>query len=77
MVKKDIYSNYYGLLFDCPMGKPVEGCVFREIREMTISERLEYLKNVDPEIKAELIQKHQACLAKREEKIPYSRIAVL
>ncbi len=77
MENKDTYSNYYGLLFECPMGREVSRCVFRDVRKINITDRLEFIKNLSFIEKTELIQAHQKCLAKREEKIPYSRIAVL
>lgn len=78
MTKKNLYSSYYGLVFDCPMGKETSDCSFKDIRKIEkYEDRLTYIKKLSQEEFALLIKKHQKCLAKREQKIPYSRIAVL
>jgi hypothetical protein len=76
--KNNLYTSYYGLAFECPMGKQVSTCAFAEIRKCSkFEDRLKYIRSLSHEEFAQLIKKHQKCLAKREQKIPYSRIAVL
>ena len=42
------YANYYGLMFDCPVGEEAESCCFKKIRTFPFKEKLSFY-NVLPE----------------------------
>ena len=58
------------------MKHQLEDCVFREIRKLSIEERIRYINTLNSAEKLILIQKHKDCLADREKNIPFSRIAI-
>ena len=74
-VMKEI-SDYYGLLFCCPMNSETKSCAFREIRNKDINERIQYMKLLSKDERSALIIKHKNCLSLRENKVPFSRIAI-
>lgn len=51
-----------GLIFDCPERWQLETCCFYEIRKVPLKQRLEWMKNLSPEMKRALFAKHQSCL---------------
>jgi hypothetical protein len=59
-------SDYYGLIFYCPMGSERDGCVFGNVRQLSIKERLAYFDVLTEPEKMNLITKHQQCLKVRE-----------
>jgi hypothetical protein len=63
-----MFSYYYGLIFDCPVGNEVANCEFKNIRKFRIKERLVYYDKLAEEEKIDLIEKHQRCLSAREKK---------
>ena len=70
-------SYYYGLVFSCPMNKELETCAYKEIRTLSLSERVTYINSLTSNDRAALIQKHKNCICQRENKVPFSRIAIL
>ena len=62
------YENYYGLIFNCPVGKDLNGCEYKIIRKLSTKERLAYYSALTEEEKDKLIEKHQVCLSLREKK---------
>lgn len=60
------YTNYYGLIFNCPADSEMESCVFKNIRQLTAKERLAYYDALTLDEKKALIEKHQQCLLVRE-----------
>ena len=73
----DEYSYYYGLVFNCPMQEEVETCAYKDIRALNLSERIEHINSLTSYDRAVLIQKHKDCICQRENKVPFSRIAIL
>lgn len=70
-------SNYWGLLFECPMNKETQGCSFDHIRKMALLDRIEYFNSLSTLEREELMKKHKKCLTGREGKVPFSRIAIM
>ena len=62
------YTNYYGLIFNCPMGNEDENCGYKIIRQLPAKERLSYIDVLTENEKKILIEKHQHCLSVREKK---------
>lgn len=71
------YINYYGLVFNCPVGNELNHCSFKTIRKLKTKERLAYYDALTEHEKYTLIEKHQRCLNVREKKDPFSRIAIM
>ena len=62
------YTNYYGLIFNCPVGKELIDCDFKTIRQLKTKERITYYNALTEQEKDSLIEKHQQCLSVREKK---------
>jgi len=62
------YTNYYGLIFNCPVGSEAINCDYKEIRQLKAKERLAYYNALPEYEKDKLIEKHQQCLSVREKK---------
>ena len=62
------YTNYYGLIFSCPVGNEAITCDFKKIRQLKTKERLAYYNALSEHEKDSLIEKHQRCLSVREKK---------
>jgi len=62
------YANYYGLMFDCPIGEAVSNCCFKKIRKFPVKEKLTFYTVMTEHEKHALIGKHQQCLSVREKK---------
>jgi hypothetical protein len=62
------FTNYYGLIFGCPVGNELAGCGFKKIRQHQIKERLVYYNTMAESKKMILIEAHQHCLSVREKK---------
>lgn len=60
------YTNYYGLIFNCPIDVEVESCVFRDVRKLNAKDRLAFYEALTIDEKKALIEKHQQCLIVRE-----------
>lgn len=65
---RNCISDYYGLIFQCPMVDSKKKCVFRHIRQLTLKERLAYFDVLTESEKMTLIEKHQKCIKVRENK---------
>ncbi len=63
------YTNYYGLIFNCPVDTEVTGCAFKKLRQLSTSkERLTYFESLSVAEKMNMIAIHQRCLSVREKK---------
>jgi hypothetical protein len=62
------YANYYGLIFNCPVGNEAINCDYKQIRQLKTKERLAYYNALSEYEKDKLIEKHQQCLLAREKK---------
>jgi len=62
------YTNYYGLIFNCPVGNEAISCDYKEIRQLKTKERLAYYNALPEYEKDKLIENHQKCLSIREKK---------
>jgi hypothetical protein len=62
------FTNYYGLVFNCPVENELNHCDFKPIRQLKIKERLAYYNALTEHEKNALIEKHQRCLNVRENK---------
>jgi len=68
---ENCYTNFYGLIFNCPVGNEVESCIFKKIRLLSLKERINYYNALTEEEKMSLIEKHHNCLSCREKKSPF------
>lgn len=59
------------------MSLEAEDCVFKRIRQMSVSDRLKYMSQLSHEEHSLLINKHKVCLLNREKNFPFSQLAVL
>jgi hypothetical protein len=75
MAKEQLY--HYGLLFGCPMNEELEACAYKEIRRLSLSERIQFIQSINSFDRIALIKKHKKCICQREDKVPFSRIAIL
>jgi hypothetical protein len=64
----DNFSDYYGLLFNCPFDKELELCALKHMRLHTTKERLKYFEALTITERKALINKHHKCLLIREKK---------
>jgi len=62
------FTNYYGLIFNCPIGSEVDSCGYKRIRQLTSKERLTYYDALTENEKNILIEKHQKCIYVREKR---------
>jgi len=62
------YTNYYGLIFNCPVGIEKVECGYKTIRQLNAKERITYYNALTEQEKDSLIEKHQQCLSVREKK---------
>ena len=62
------YTNYYGLIFSCPVGNEAISCDFKKIRRLKTKERLAFYNALPENEKDKLIENHQQCLSAREKK---------
>ena len=62
------YTNFYGLIFNCPAGDELINCDFKIIRQLKTKERIDYFNALTEQEKNALIEKHQRCLSVREKK---------
>lgn len=74
---KEENSYYYGLIFSCPMKDEIEACAYKDIRKLSLSERVNYIISLSSLDRTALIEKHRSCIRRRENKVPFSRIAIL
>lgn len=70
MTRGDYFSDYYGLLFACPMNEEQCSCPFHDIRQINpLPERLKYFRSLNQETKAFMIGQHIKCIGQRESSI--------
>jgi hypothetical protein len=62
------YSDYYGLLFNCPFDKELELCALKNMRLHTTKERFIYYEALTITERKALINQHHKCLLIREKK---------
>jgi hypothetical protein len=65
---ENCYSNYFGLIFKCPVESELYGCVYKKLRRLPSKEKIAYYNALTEDEKKVLIEKHQHCLAVREKK---------
>jgi len=65
---ENFYINYYGLIFNCPVGNDLDGCIYKNIRQYSMKERILYYNSLTDTEKKILIEKHKKCLSVREKK---------
>ena len=65
----DLRQWLFGLLIECPMGKPVENCPFNEYRKEPTTKKISITYEMPREKVMNLIIHHKKCLAKRESMI--------
>ena len=70
-------SYYYGLVFGCPMREELETCAYKRIRKLSLAERIKYINSLNKLDRAALVNQHKRCIRQREDKVPFSRIAIL
>jgi hypothetical protein len=61
-------SDYYGLIFNCPIGFESLDCGYKRIRQLPLKERISYVNVLTEAEKKNLVKKHQKCLLVREKK---------
>lgn len=62
------YSDYYGLIFNCPIGIESSDCEYKKIRQLPLKDRLAFMDVLNDEEKKTLMKKHQKCIKVREKK---------
>jgi hypothetical protein len=62
------FTNYYGLIFSCPVGLELESCEFKNVRQHESKDKLIYYEALNMAEKEKLIKGHQKCLSAREKK---------
>ena len=62
------YTNYYGLIFNCPLGYESIKCDYKKIRQLETKERLTFYNALTDYEKERLLEKHLQCLSVREKK---------
>ena len=75
MAKENSY--YYGLVFGCPMNEELDTCAYKSIRSLSLAKRIQYINSLSSYDRTVLINKHKNCICQREDKVPFSRIAIL
>jgi hypothetical protein len=60
------HANYYGLIFDCPIGKESVKCCYKRIRQLDFKDKLTYYNALTDQEKTVLVKNHQQCLLVRE-----------
>ena len=62
------YTNYHGLIFNCPVGYESIKCDYKKIRQLETKERLTFYNALTVYEKERLLEKHLQCLSVREKK---------
>jgi hypothetical protein len=68
------YSNYFGLIFKCPVESELNKCVYKKLRRLPSKEKITYYNALTGDEKKALIEKHQYCLAVREKKSSFYKL---
>lgn len=61
-------SNYYGLIFKCPVELELKGCAYSKIRLLPSKQRILYYNALTEKERNVLIADHQNCISLREKK---------
>ncbi len=59
------------------MGSEHKDCVYRTIRDKPLGERIKYIGSITKDERSILVKHHKDCITRREDKVPFSRIAIL
>ena len=62
MITKDLDGKLINVFKDCPYKGKRKDCIFPEMREMEIEDRLDFLDRMDEDEKITKWQKHLVCL---------------
>jgi hypothetical protein len=62
MIDKDLDNKLVNVFKDCPYGGERDNCSFSKMQAMEITEKLDYLSNMDDDEKIIKWQKHLECL---------------
>jgi len=62
------YTNYYGLIFNCPVGNEAINCDYKKIRQLKTKERLAFYNALSEHEKDKLLENHLQCRSIREKK---------
>lgn len=68
------YSNYFGLIFKCPVESELNECVYKNIRRLPSKEKIAFYNALTEDEKKILIEKHQHCLEIREKKPSFYKL---
>lgn len=64
----EYYSNYYGLIFNCPFESELQNCSLKKMRQQTAKDRLNYYNALTANERDMMIKHHHHCLLSREKK---------
>jgi hypothetical protein len=53
------------LFMECPSGESLENCPAREIRKLSVEDRMKIVRGVNIETAEKILKYHEACLHKR------------
>jgi len=67
MYSKHKRSWLLGLFVECPFGEELETCPAREIRKLSLSDKLQIAEGVSHEVLDRFLNRHQMCLNGREQ----------
>ena len=59
-------GKLYGLIFGCPFGDCMDDCPIKQIRELSIEKRLDYIENLSISEKEKLVELHNTRFDIRE-----------
>ena len=54
------------LFMECPSGEPLESCPAKEIRNLSVEDRMKIVRGVNIETAEKILKYHEACLHKRK-----------
>jgi len=63
---KDINPSLIGLLFGCPLEQESEFCFFKELRKLSVEDRLAHIKSMTLAEQEALVANHKVCLCLQE-----------
>jgi hypothetical protein len=53
------------LFMECPSGESLESCPAREIRKLSVEDRMKIVRGINIETAERILKYHEACLHKR------------
>ncbi|MBN2774552.1 MAG: hypothetical protein JXR31_09915, partial [Prolixibacteraceae bacterium] len=56
----------YGLIRECPMGKPLSDCPVNEYRNLSLIEQYQVAESLEYELLCSILFYHEVCLSLRE-----------